>query len=216
MSVRADAPSHRRLFRAPCRSAGPQFSRRWQQSLLAASLPSRSAVLLPSAIVAPFFPTLAAVGEFESVAPADMPREYRSLLAHNDHMTVTVEAFHNCLVDVRVLDEHNEAEFYSRTSLLACQATDKVVQFGVMRIDLGQLAPAVRDEITGRGTPLGRVLIRHNVLRHVELQQLWQVNPSPQLRDLLQLASGETVYGRSARIVVEGRPAVELLEIPRA
>jgi chorismate-pyruvate lyase len=63
---------------------------------------------------------------------------------------------------------------------------------------------------------LGRVLIRHNVLRHVELQQLWHVNPSPQLRELLQLAAGEPLYGRSARIVVEGRPAVELLEIPRA
>jgi chorismate-pyruvate lyase len=173
-------------------------------------------VLLPSAIVAPFYPTLAALGEFEAVAPADMPREYRSLLAHNDHMTVTVEAFHNCHVDVRALEEHREGDSYTRTSLLICQSTGKVVQFGVMRIDLSQLNPAVQDEITGRGTPLGRVLIRHNVLRHVELQQLWQVNPSPQLRGLLQLAVGEPLYGRSARIVVEGRPAVELLEIPRA
>jgi chorismate-pyruvate lyase len=174
-----------------------------------------SAVLPPAAIVAPFYPALAALGEFEAVGPADMPREYRSLLAHNDHMTVTVEAFHNCHVDVRALEEFREGDAYSRTSLLICQSSGKVVQFGVMHIDLGQLAPAVRDEITGCGTPLGRVLIRHNVLRHVELQQLWQVNPSPRLRDLLQLAAGEPVYGRSARIVVEGRPAVELLEIPR-
>jgi chorismate-pyruvate lyase len=212
MSVRADAPSCRRLFRALSRI------RRFACLSYLAVLPSsrRLAVLQPSAIVAPFYPALAALGEFEPVAPADMPREYRSLLAHNDHMTVTVEAFHNCLVDVRVLEEHREGESYSRTSLLACQATGKIVQFGVMHIDLSQLATAVRDEITGRGTPLGRVLIRHNVLRHVELQQLWQVNPSPQLRDLITLAAGEPLYGRSARIVVEGRPAVELLEIPRA
>lgn len=173
------------------------------------------AVLLPAAIVAPFFPNLAALGEFEAVAPADMPREYRALLAHTDHMTVTVEAFHNCHVDVRALAEHREGDAYSRTSLLICQSSGKVVQFGVMRIDLGQLATAVRDEITARGTPLGRVLIRHNVMRHVELQQLWRVNPAAELRERLQLAVGEPLYGRSARIVVEGRPAVELLEMPR-
>lgn len=173
-------------------------------------------MLQPATIAAPFFPSLAVLGEFTVVAAADMPADYRALLAHDDHMTVTVEAFHNCFVNVRVLDERHDGDSYSRTSLLACQASGKVLQFGIMRIDLGQLSDVVRSEITGRGTPLGRVLIRHNVLRHVELEQLWRVKPAPGLRDHLQLAEDAIVYGRTARIVVEGRPAVELLEIPRA
>ena len=173
-------------------------------------------MLQPSAIVVPFFSTLAELGEFAGVDEGDMPEDYRALLAHDDHMTVTVEAFHSCLVDVRVLREHRDGDVYGRTSLLTCQTTGKVVQFGVMRIDLSQLSPTVRDEIVAGGTPLGRVLIRHNVLRHVELQQLWRVTPSPLLLDQLELPAGAPLFGRSARIVVEGRPAVELLEIPRA
>ena len=169
-----------------------------------------------STLAAPFYPSLAEVGDFAAVTAEELPEDHRVLLAHDDHMTVTVEAFHGCLVDVRVLQHNLEADFYSRASLLACQATGRVVQFGIMRINLKQVSDVVRDEIVGGRIPLGRALIRHNVLRHVELQRLWRVNPGPALREYLQLSNGEPIYGRSARIVVEGRPAVELLEIPRA
>lgn len=168
-----------------------------------------------SIIAAPFFPSLAELGEFSAVIPENMPVDYQVLLAHDDHMTVTVEAFHGGLVNVRVLRQHHEGDVYSRSSLLACQATGKVVQFGIMRINLNHLAPPVRAEILSGTAPMGRVLIRHNVLRHVELHRLWEIKPAAVLRDYLQLADDAPVYGRSARIIVEGRPAVELLEIPR-
>jgi chorismate-pyruvate lyase len=173
------------------------------------------AVLQPSTIAAPFFPSLVELGEFAIVAPERLPEDYRVLLDHDDHMTVTVEAFHGCLANVRVLREHRDGDVYSRSSLLACQSTGKVVQFGIMHINLSHLAPSVRAEVVGGQTPLGRVLIRHNVLRHVELHRLWEIKPAAVLRDYLQLADGAAIFGRSARIVVEGRPAVELLEIPR-
>jgi chorismate-pyruvate lyase len=173
-------------------------------------------VIQPSDIAAPFFASLDALGEFAPVEAADMPEDYQILLAHDDHMTVTVEAYHGCLVDVRVLREHRDGDLYSRSSVLVCQSTGRVVQFGIMRINLARLAPTVQNEIVSRDTPLGRVLIRHNVLRHVELQQLWQIQPAAYLRDQLQLADAAPIFGRSARIVVEGRPAVELLEIPRS
>jgi chorismate-pyruvate lyase len=173
-------------------------------------------VLQLSTLAAPFFASLNELGEFAAVAPQALPEDYRVLLAHDDHMTVTVEAFHNCLVDVRVLQQVREGEVYSRSSLLACQGTGQVLQFGIMRINVSRLPEPARGEVLGGGIPLGRALIRHNVLRHVELQRLWHVKPSARLRDYLQLAEGEPLFGRSARIVVEGRPAVELLEIPRA
>lgn len=218
------------------------------------SLPSPFAnPLVPQleTITAPFFPTLAELGEFRLVAVDDMPADYRTLLAHDAHMTVTVEAFHNSMVDVQVLDEHRDGAYYSRTSLLLCRKSRKIVQFGIMRIDLAGLPPIVREEIESRGTPLGRILIRHNVLRHVELHRLWRIKPGPELaRRLIHqiapasaqparhgaaasddssisaislaklesqtTAGSERLYGRTARIVVEGRPAVELLEIVRA
>ena len=42
-----------------------------------------------------FHDDLAAIGRFEPVAADALPADYRTLLAHNDHMTVTLEAFHN-------------------------------------------------------------------------------------------------------------------------
>ena len=185
-------------------------------------------------ITAPFFPSLAELGEFRLVAVDDMPADYQTLLAHDAHMTVTVEAFHKSLVDVQVLDERREGDFYSRTSLLICQSNGRIAQFGIMRIDLSGLPAIVRAEIESRGTPLGRILIQHNVLRHVELHRLWRITPGRVLQrrlinqdpsppdapgpgdSAIGLTPPPTLYGRTARIVVEGRPAVELLEIVKA
>jgi chorismate-pyruvate lyase len=132
-------------------------------------------------------------------------------------MTVTVEAFHKSEVDVRVLKEHREGDVYTRCSLLVRQSDGAVVQFGIMWINLKGLSDQVRAEIEAHKTPLGRVLIRHNVLRRVELQRLWRIHPGPYLREKLEIqASTECVFGRSAGIIVEGRQAVELLEIVKA
>ncbi len=186
-----------------------------------------------AAITAPFYPRLAELGEFEEVQPADMPPDYQTLLAHDDHMTVTVEAFHGSLVDVRVLEEHREGDVYTRASLLALQSDGRVVQLGIMRIDMRGLSPVVCEEIDAKRMPLGRILIRHNVLRHVKLERLWRIRPGAELRKHLgyvgeslrdsrpvsekpAYVSGECIFGRTAGIEVEGRPAVELLEMVRA
>lgn len=177
-----------------------------------------------AAITASFFPSLALLGEFEEVLAADMPRDYQVLLAHHEHMTVAVEAFHGSGVDVQVLDSTRDGDFYARSSLLVRQSDGAVVQLGIMRIDMSRLSAEVQAEIESRDTPLGRILIRHDVLRQVELERLWRIRPGPALRKRLALAAagggsgGEDhfMYGRSACIVVEGRRAVELLEIPKA
>jgi hypothetical protein len=175
-------------------------------------------VLQLATITAPFYPRLAELGEFELVETADIPEDYQTLLAHDDHMTVTVEAFHNSMVDVQVLAEHREGDVYARSSLLVRQSDGQVVQLGIMRINLHGLSDVVRQEIESRKMPLGRVLIRHNVMRHVRLFKLWRILPGPELVRRLALESDsrgatDCIYGRSAGIVVEGRPSVELLEI---
>jgi chorismate-pyruvate lyase len=85
-----------------------------------------------------------------------------------------------------------------------------------MRIDLTGLPEKARTQIETHAAPLGRVMIRNNLLREVELLALWRVQPAAPLRELLGLSEGEEIYGRSARILVDGRPAVELLEIVKA
>ncbi len=162
-----------------------------------------------------FFPSLDELGQFESIESSDLPEAYQSLLAHNDHMTVTLEAWHNSLVDIRVLAVQSEADSYARNTLLVLQRDASPVQMGIMRINLTGLPEVVRQEIEAQALPLGRIMIRHHLLRSVELCQLWRVTPGPELRLQLQLNDDTPIFGRTARILVDGQPAVELLEIVR-
>jgi chorismate-pyruvate lyase len=170
-------------------------------------------VFEPSVLAAPFFPRVEELGRFQPTTADSLSEDYQSLLDHDDHMTVTVEAFYDTLVDVRVLREHRENEHYSRVSLLARRDTGQVVQLGIMRINLHGLPEKVRTGIEERRAPLGRILIRHHILRRVELCQLWQIEPGPVLQEHLGVSGDQSIFGRTARIIVEGRPAVELLEI---
>ncbi len=163
-----------------------------------------------------FFPALDELGQFEPVEACDLPPAYQSLLAHDDHMTVTVEAWHNSLVDIRVLGVQSEADNYARNTLLVLQSDGSPVQFGLMRIDLTGLPEIVQQEIKAQSLPLGRIMIRHHLMREVELCQLWRVTPGPELQQQLQLQDATPIFGRTARILVDGQPAVELLEIVKA
>lgn len=160
-----------------------------------------------------FYDAPSALGEFEAVAAEAMPQPYRGLLAHDQHMTVTVEGYHGCLVDVHVIETKTVGAHYCRKIFLTRQSDGGVVLFGIVRMDLDQVDAATRDEILARRKPLGRILIEHNVLREVELVDLWRVAPGPDLCSLMGLHDATAIYGRTALIHCNDRPAVELLEI---
>lgn len=164
-------------------------------------------------LIALFYSNPDQLGQFEEVDSRDLARDYRMLLAHDSHMTVTVERFHNGPVDVRVLESRLVGDHYSRKILLARQSDGAVVQFGIMRLDFRCVTPEVRREIESRQTPLGRILIEHNVLREVHLTRLYKVTPGEDLQRLFALAPGQVTYGRTAIIHFDGEPAVELIEI---
>ena len=166
-----------------------------------------------TALVSLFYPQGAELGKFESVTAAEMPAVYRRLLAHTEHMTVKVEEFHKTPVEVEVLDRVKSTDHYARKILLRRQSDGRVVQFGIPRLRLDCVDAEVRREIEAEKTPLGRVLIEHNVLREVELVDLWRVQPGPDLVRLFGLSQPVETYGRTALIRCAGKPAVELLEI---
>ena len=153
------------------------------------------------------------LGHFQEVKSGQMPAVYRSLLDHEHHMTVTVESHHRSPVDVQVLDCKTEGDTYMRRILLKRQSDGRVVQYGIVRLHVCYLSSAVRAEIESQQIPLGRVLINHDVLRRVELGQLWRVTPGVDLRQHFQLEAATITFGRTAIIHCDHEPAVELLEI---
>lgn len=149
----------------------------------------------------------------ELVPSTMLPEPYRKLLAHTHHMTVTVEQFYGQPVDVTVLDVWHRGDDYARKILLALRPGGEVVQFGIVRIDLGVLDPTVRRQIEERKTPIGRVLIQNNVLRTVQPTGYFRVTPSPAMSDWFGLAEPETTWGRIGVITADGKPAVRVAEI---
>lgn len=174
-----------------------------------ADLFSRSA----SRLATLFYSSLAELGAFEPISVEELPRDARVLLAHHDHMTVALESYHESPVNVDAVAEWRDEASYARTSLLSRQSDGAVVQFGMMRIWLTDLPAEAQNEITSKRAPLGRVLIDHNVLREVELITLWKIKPGPVLQGHLGVSAKQLIYGRTAQILVDERPTVQLLEI---
>ncbi len=166
-----------------------------------------------AALVDLFYPSAEELARFDEVSAERMSADHRTLLAHNNHMTVTIESFHGSLVDVNVRRENIAENHYAREILLTRQSDGAVVQYGIMRVDFAHLDQPVREKIHERRLPLGRILITHNVLRQVELQSLWQITPAEPLARMLDMSAHQTTHGRTALIYCDGEPAIELLEI---
>jgi chorismate-pyruvate lyase len=159
------------------------------------------------------FPPTDSIRAVEYVGGDEVPEPYHKLLVHEHHMTVTVEEHHGSLVDVRILERKHEGDLYARKILLTLQSTGKVVQFGLVRIRFEYCGQDVKDAIVAGQTPLGRVLIEHNVLRRIEPTAYLRVLPGPAMMQWFGLAAPKPTYGRLALIHCDGKPAVELLEI---
>jgi chorismate-pyruvate lyase len=164
-------------------------------------------------LVSLFYSNASMIGEFHQVPAGDLSSVYEGLLNHESHMTVTVERYHGCPVDVQVLEARHNGNFYSRKILLNRQSDNGVVQFGIVSIDTRVLAPDVFAEIAEQKTPLGRILINHNVLRDVHLNHLYKIAAGPELASCFQVPVGHWVAGRTAIIDCDGKPAIGLLEI---
>jgi hypothetical protein len=159
------------------------------------------------------FPDADGIPAAEPIPSYEIPEPYRALLVHHHHMTVTVENFYGDRVDVRVLDSRIDGSTYSRKILLELAGTKRVVQFGIVTIDLDLLSPVVREQIISQSAPLGRVLIENGVLREVHPTGYLKVSPHASLRESFRLAAPTPLYGRVGVITADGRPAIEVLEI---
>lgn len=172
-------------------------------------------------LLAEFFPNASLdrspLGSFQR--REELPSPHDRLLDHDGHMTETVEAYYGGPVEVTVLEHHETVDpvtgtrWYCREITLVETNHRRTVQYGLVRLSIDSLQPKVWERIESRQTPLGRVLIEHDVLRRVELKRLWRIVAGPVLVEHLQVPTGTDVFGRTALIHCDGKPAIELLEI---
>jgi chorismate-pyruvate lyase len=152
-------------------------------------------------------------GIAQLISRQSLPEPYRYLLAHRHHMTVTLEDFYQKIVTVRVVDSMRKDNLYSREIILNPKGEDRVILYGIVRIDLSCCLQEVAAEIVAEKTPLGHILIKHNILRRVEPTGFYKVIPYRGLQNKMRLTQAEELYGRSGVIFFDNRPVIAVLEI---
>lgn len=192
--------------------------------MMSAAVEDEDAVARAERLVRLFHPDPRAFGVFSRVRAAEVPEPFRGLLDHASHMTVAMERFYGGAVDVVVAAVRTDGDaaaggrgWYEREILLR-SAAGRLVQHGIVRIDLSCVAGPVADRIRAGKQPLGRILMAADMLLAVQRVSLVAVEIGPEFRRLLQVESPVSdavrqTFGRVAEITLDGAPAVELLEI---
>jgi chorismate-pyruvate lyase len=152
-------------------------------------------------------------GECHAVSSAGLPEAARQLLDHTSHMTVAMEQFHGEPVTLRVVSRTDSASGRYAREILLGLGDGRVVQHGIVRIDLGTLPRETAAAIRAESVPLGRILLQAGLLCTVHDVQLLRIVVGPHLAALFGIPLGTETYGRVATIGLGGQPVIELLEI---
>lgn len=153
------------------------------------------------------------VPPYHFVHESEVPEPFHQLLVHDRHMTTSMEAYHQCRVSVRVLQSQQTESWYSRQIILLSERTQVVVQGGIVRINLSMLDPEVQAAILREDSPLGHVLIAHDVLRHIEVAQYLKLEPGAAMHAWPGFSSDQPSYGRLGILYCDLQPAIELFEL---
>jgi hypothetical protein len=87
------------------------------------------------------------------------------------------------------------------------------VEWGIARLHLRYLSQQVQDEVLARRSPLGSILIRHNVHRRVKPRYFARFPARSHVIELFGEQNLQPLYGRIGMIYCDDEPAIELLEI---
>jgi chorismate-pyruvate lyase len=147
------------------------------------------------------------------VAPGRIPPPYRSLLVHENDMTLTLEAHFGGRVTLRALSTFRERRSYFRRVLLVQEYSARPVEMGAIRIDLSAFRPGIRAQILKGRVPLGRLLRDGGVDYQSRPTAFLAVTPNPEMMGVFWMREPRTLYGRQTEMTVGGRKIGDIVEI---
>lgn len=149
-----------------------------------------------------------------------MPQPYRRLLVHQSDMTSTLKAFLGEEVALRVLERRMTDEVLARHIVLEGAESNRPIEYGAIRIQLGPLHERARREVVECRQPLGAILAHHGMLYRSCPGGFFKVHSNSLMRRVLRLDGRPWLYGRcnclkdaSARLIAE---VVEILPVLNA
>jgi hypothetical protein len=150
----------------------------------------------------------------ETVPGEQVPQPFGKLLVHDGDMTPTLEAFHESSIHLNVLGREQRDDFYFREVLLLTDDSEKVVEFGAIKINLAYFPPQARQEILREYLPLGTILARYKIDHTSRPKAFLKVQSDAFINGVLGLNGPHTLYGRRNTLSnLQGHSLAEIVEI---
>ena len=134
--------------------------------------------------------------DIETIDGAALPEPYRSLLVHERDMTSTLGQFHGDDIGLKVLHWHNGDDAYYREVLLLAKRSQRPVEYGAIKINLGQVPEPARDAITRAGVPLGQLLHDYGIGHLSRPSGFLRVECDDHIGGLFGLGDRAVLFGR--------------------
>lgn len=161
---------------------------------------------------APFLSREEMLRDARACEPADLPDRPRRLLVHHEHMTATLSAWYGGPVELEVIRSESGPSSYARYIRLREPRNRRVVEVGLMRLNLAALPEPARNEVLAQRQPLGEILIRHDVLRRVETRGYFAFGSGSPVVTAFDQPGVDQAWGRVGFIYCNEQPGIELLE----
>ena len=151
--------------------------------------------------------------DIKVVAPYEIPMPYRSLLVHEDDMTITLERHFGGRVILRALSTFTSGAWYFRRVLLVQEYTGRPVEMGAIRMKLDGFGARLTKQILKNEVPLGRIL-RDSGFKYVSHAMAFlAITPNPEMMGVFWMREPRTLYGRRTEIVRNDTKIGDIVEV---
>jgi len=147
------------------------------------------------------------------VGAGEIPEPYRTLLAHDDDMTRTIEEHVRDRIVIRPLMVEHRARRYTRRVLLVQASSGRPAGMGAVRLDLDALGPRVRSQIVRAEAPLGRVLRDARLAYRRRIVHFLAVVPNAEMMGVFWMREPLTLYGRQTILTLKGARFGQVVDV---
>jgi hypothetical protein len=145
--------------------------------------------------------------------PETIPYPYRTLLAHTNDMTLTLERHFGGRLVVRPLATLRRGAWYVRRVLLAQEYSGKPVEMGAIRINVKSFPERLQRRIFANEVPLGRLLRDGGVPFQSRPRSFFEVTPNAEMMGVFWMREPRPLYGRRTEIFVGPSKIGDIVEI---
>ena len=151
--------------------------------------------------------------EARVVAPAEIPSPYRSLLVHDNDMTLTLEQHFGGRVLLRPLSTFAGGRTYCRRVLLVQEYSGRPVEMGAISLKLRAFSGRVQKQILKNEIPLGRLLRDAGVDYRSRPKAFLAITPNPEMMGVFWMREPRTLYGRRTEVLEKGTKVGDIVEV---